>query len=1113
MNIRLADNYFAKALESPLQKEVYTHHNTEMVSNNKRSSKEYEKDLSYSFGSNTVNAVIDYPSGQSRNSQINVTRLTRSTADLSEYTQPKDMFFKDNVSSSPPWKNQNNPPGSPDKVQRVRIVSTNLSPGHYKYSSENDNSSPSASFDDGPRHSDGSRSSTPSGYNTSAHKSFNSSAMEDLNRTWPSVAISDVSSKDSHLVSPGSAFSVSAAKSHFEQMSKTRSDEQRQVIDRPYSSSSSLAPKPPSRTSSFRSRLSSSSSVFTDSPEKTQTSNGARQNSFSYGSSTQNTVHTPTRKASSADDLDKPQPPKRYSQSSVLSSFRSNKKPGHIAKASTPSHVYDQGENDLYHHARTQSEPSSKIIATRLSSKSWVKNEGEDSNHEERNERLPRSSSFSRAHVIETSSVQTVRPETRLSRRSDDATVKTVVQRDDTKAPVYPAKPDVMSRSPGQTGVIQALRTGEIASDCGDTRMKTSPKQDGQNNDRWNKQGDGKKDQYMAEHPKPDTYSSKAEVHSKSDIYKPKPIVQPKSILKRETSKHETKRDEPKESPLLKENSLMQRLLQESQGQGGSSERSTAAAIEEEINQRTGKASITVKSSFEVPKTATVEQHRRSEIASNDQKLKQNTKLEELRQESKESKMNSKPLNQEYEISQNMIQHSTTNDSKSNVEHDLDVKTRISQPIKDQSSSPNLMDSVDDSVFVEHTVEQGSMVAGQPIESNIDDIDDIKNEESDVVTPFSELIVKAEIQEAVLESYPSHLSDNSDIIAENNNLETTEIQACQKVKKRVETKYADTLSPTDIPLKSIHSRENSASSLLEETLESAKIIASIYSVEGPTRSPDGEDSFYTASEMRRQSLAKRAVRSRPKLDLSTFTPPRGPDQSLTKSVPAVQNEGDDDSAGNRSTGSLSSSGSRPDSGILSPKLEALEEQKEILISSMKKKVELLQEQESEIQEEMKQNDNLGKQVAEEVKSSTSGTEYSKFELFVGELNNIIGLLLSLTQRMHRYEILLQDIDLADENGRDKRDVLLQRIDGVKEQYEEACRLKEVNDKRGETVSKIVEDYCSDEKFADFQHFVDMKTQLALTRAEIRDKIKLGEEKLNALTSAHIDWSTLDLSMK
>ena len=90
---------------------------------------------------------------------------------------------------------------------------------------------------------------------------------------------------------------------------------------------------------------------------------------------------------------------------------------------------------------------------------------------------------------------------------------------------------------------------------------------------------------------------------------------------------------------------------------------------------------------------------------------------------------------------------------------------------------------------------------------------------------------------------------------------------------------------------------------------------------------------------------------------------------------------------------------------------------------------------------------------------------------------------------------------------------MKRIERVKQQYEEACRIKEINDKRGETVAKIVEDYCSDEDFADFQHFVDMKTQLALTQAEIRDKIKLGEEKLKALTSAQIDWTTLDLSIK
>ena len=293
-----------------------------------------------------------------------------------------------------------------------------------------------------------------------------------------------------------------------------------------------------------------------------------------------------------------------------MNSFRSSKKPGYVPRTTSASTTHDQSENVVY-HARTQSLPSSKIVATHLSSKSWVNNDT-DSKTEDRNEQLPRSSSFSRARVIETCSVQTVRSETRPSRRSDaggslEVTVKPD-QRDDTKPP----KSDVKyNRNSSQTGIIQAFRTGEVATESAENPMKTSPKQDEQltNNNKWNKQeysrgGTFISDQYQAS--KPDVYKSKPEIQSNS--------VQPKSILKRETPKPDAKKDKPKVAkpvPVLKENSLMQRLLQESQGQGGSSERSTAAAIEEEINQRTGKSSASIKSSFGFPKTGTTEQHQR----------------------------------------------------------------------------------------------------------------------------------------------------------------------------------------------------------------------------------------------------------------------------------------------------------------------------------------------------------------------------------------------------------------------------------------------------------------------------------------------------------------------
>ena len=89
-------------------------------------------------------------------------------------------------------------------------------------------------------------------------------------------------------------------------------------------------------------------------------------------------------------------------------------------------------------------------------------------------------------------------------------------------------------------------------------------------------------------------------------------------------------------------------------------------------------------------------------------------------------------------------------------------------------------------------------------------------------------------------------------------------------------------------------------------------------------------------------------------------------------------------------------------------------------------------------------------------------------------------------------------------------MLLEKIDKVKMQYEEACKIKEVNDKRGEVVSRFLENYLDEEEFADFQYYIDMKTQLALMHAEIRDKVKMGEERLNTLTNTEIDWSILSL---
>lgn len=86
-----------------------------------------------------------------------------------------------------------------------------------------------------------------------------------------------------------------------------------------------------------------------------------------------------------------------------------------------------------------------------------------------------------------------------------------------------------------------------------------------------------------------------------------------------------------------------------------------------------------------------------------------------------------------------------------------------------------------------------------------------------------------------------------------------------------------------------------------------------------------------------------------------------------------------------------------------------------------------------------------------------------------------------------------------------KDGLISKIEKLKSQHEEACYLRDVNDKRGDNVAVFLEKYCSEEEFADFQYYVDMKSQLALMQSEIREKVKLGEERLKALEQTGSDW--------
>lgn len=77
-------------------------------------------------------------------------------------------------------------------------------------------------------------------------------------------------------------------------------------------------------------------------------------------------------------------------------------------------------------------------------------------------------------------------------------------------------------------------------------------------------------------------------------------------------------------------------------------------------------------------------------------------------------------------------------------------------------------------------------------------------------------------------------------------------------------------------------------------------------------------------------------------------------------------------------------------------------------------------------------------------------------------------------------------------------ILESKRDKLKEQLEEAKKLKESIDRRSISVSNILYKYLSSEEYADYDHFINMKAKLIMDAREIADKIKLGEEQLIAL---------------
>ncbi|XP_041428494.1 protein Shroom4 isoform X2 [Xenopus laevis] len=167
-----------------------------------------------------------------------------------------------------------------------------------------------------------------------------------------------------------------------------------------------------------------------------------------------------------------------------------------------------------------------------------------------------------------------------------------------------------------------------------------------------------------------------------------------------------------------------------------------------------------------------------------------------------------------------------------------------------------------------------------------------------------------------------------------------------------------------------------------------------------------------------------------------------------------------------------------------------------LIESISRKVSVLHEAQQGLQEDIHANTTLGCEVADLLKSLCKPNEYEKFRTFIGDLEKVVNLLLSLSGRLARVESALSSED--PEPSMDEKLNLLEKKKQLTEQLEDAKELKAHVTRREQMVLETVSRYLNEEQLHDYHHYVRMTSALIVEQRELEDKIRLGEEQLRCL---------------
>ncbi|XP_028319473.1 protein Shroom3 isoform X3 [Gouania willdenowi] len=174
-----------------------------------------------------------------------------------------------------------------------------------------------------------------------------------------------------------------------------------------------------------------------------------------------------------------------------------------------------------------------------------------------------------------------------------------------------------------------------------------------------------------------------------------------------------------------------------------------------------------------------------------------------------------------------------------------------------------------------------------------------------------------------------------------------------------------------------------------------------------------------------------------------------------------------------------------------------------LCEALKSSITALQKEKEALHEEQQRHQDVGAKVETLVQEHLKPNEKDKYNMFIGDLDRIVNLLLSLFSRLSRVDqslLTLRQDKLQEEVAKEQESLQHKRTLLLR-QTEDAQELKENLDRRQRVVHTILSSYFTEPQLQDYHYFVSYKPSFLIHQRHLDDLIRQEEDQLTRLAES------------